>query len=924
MGLFSRGSWCILALVHLKHLNLHGYKTFANQTDFVFDTGITAVVGPNGSGKSNVADAVRWVLGEQSFNALRVKRTEDLIFSGSSSRPRLGMAQVSMTLENPNSWVAEATETGGDGQDEKSRGRVDPVTELIRSNPAEFTIARRAYRDGDNEYFLNGSRVRLRDIFELLARWGLARNTYAVIGQGLIDQALSLRPEERRALFEEAAGIGLYQSKRQNALDKLEETQSNLLRVNDIINEIAPRLPSLARQAERARNYDGVVSTLDEKLRLWYAFQWARAQQVVQEAAAREKHSRETLNTRRQAVQGLATRLAQLRRQGQELRSQLAEGRRKRSLLESEHATRVRELAVRDERLRFTTQQRDEVAAELAGLELARREQEARITQAADHVQKVEQDRDALVNRLRMAETELRELEYLAAHAQAMEAESEPQARELVRKLATLKTHLGVYEEGLRRAAALSSEAERLTNFEVRRAQAVSAAEISRNQIGELRTTIAIAERDVAGARVAEESARHSLAQLDTQVAAKARRVETHTREVDTVTAQRLELQLRADESTRALAEIDQQVTPAETRLAEAEKTQAELEEQESLERARLAEFEEAHNRSVLDVERSRAEIARLETEIEDDLASGRIVAEVKVAEEGNGSSAGGAQNGENGANGENGTTARAIIESSGELSNDLPHQLRLRLGDEVVTLPVVTAVPEGLEKEIRKLRNQLKYMGQINPNAPQEYEELKGRHAFLTEQAQDAHHAIERLHKAIAELDEIMRQKFGETFKAINKEFAAFFTLLFNGGTARLELTQPEDLTQTGIDIIAKPPGKRAAHLAILSGGERSLTAAALLFAILKVSPTPFCVLDEVDAMLDEANVGRFRDALKTLAGGTQFIVITHNRTTMESADTVYGITMSEDGVSQAMSLRFSGNGKNGQEQATVESGVG
>jgi chromosome segregation protein len=235
-----------------------------------------------------------------------------------------------------------------------------------------------------------------------------------------------------------------------------------------------------------------------------------------------------------------------------------------------------------------------------------------------------------------------------------------------------------------------------------------------------------------------------------------------------------------------------------------------------------------------------------------------------------------------------------------------LPTQLRFQLGDEVVALPVVTGVPEGLEKEIRRLRNQLKYMGSVNPNAPQEYDELKARHTFLTEQATDAQHAIEKLNVAISELDQIMREKFQETFKAVNVEFTKFFTILFNGGTARLELTNPEDITATGIDVVARPPGKRSAHLAMLSGGERALTATALLFAILKVSPTPFCVLDEVDAALDEANVARFRDALRTLTAGTQFIVITHNRTTMESADAVYGITMSEDGVSQAISFRL------------------
>ena len=876
--------------MHLKHLDLHGFKTFANRTDFIFDLGVTAIVGPNGSGKSNVADAVRWVMGEQSYSELRVKKTEDLIFTGSTTRPRLGMAEVSLTFENPNPWTAEATDVERTDalHTEKEKTRLDPVAELMRSNPSEVTIGRRAFRDGQNEYFLNGSRVRLRDIFELLARWGLARNTYAVIGQGLIDQALSLRPEERRALFEEAAGIGLYQSKRQNALDKLTETQQNLVRVNDIINEIAPRLPSLARQAERARNYDGIVKSLDDRLRTWYAFQWARAQHIAQEMATREKHARQVLNTRRAEVQDTAARLAQLRRQGQELRAQLAEGRRARAALEGEHATRTREVAVLNERLRFTTQQRDEAAGELDTLQESKRAQAEKIEQAALAKQGKEQERNTLAERLGNLERELGELEHRATHAEELLEESEPEIRELAKKLASLRSQLGIYEEGLRAAASLSAQADQLTSFELKRAQAVSAVEIARGQITELRAALAIAERDVAGARAGEESARNALAQIELQIANKTRRVESQTRDVETLTAQRDGLQARADESTRALAEIDARVAPADIGLADAEKAQAELEEQESQLRVRLAEFEEAHNHTVLEMERSRAEIARLETEIEDDLASGRIVSEIKL------DPTLGAD--ENGA-----TRETAIV-----MDTDLPQQLRLRLGEEIVALPVITAVPEGLEKEIRKLRNQIKYMGTVNPNAPQEYDELKARHAFLTEQAADAAHAIESLNKAIAELDEIMHRKFEETFKAIGVEFAKFFAMLFDGGTARLELTNPEDITATGIDIIAKPPGKRAAHLAMLSGGERALTACALLFAILKVSPTPFCVLDEVDAMLDEANVGRFRDALKTLAADTQFIVITHNRTTMESADAVYGITMSDDGVSQAISLRL------------------
>lgn len=868
--------------MYLKHLELHGFKTFANRSHFIFDLGVTAIVGPNGSGKSNIADAVRWVMGEQSFSEIRVKKTEDVIFTGSATRPRMGMAEVSMTLENPDPWKADFTAESAEIADEKVK--TDLVTELLRSNPSEVTLGRRAYRDGGNEYFLNGSRVRLRDILELLARWGLAKNTYAVIGQGLVDQALSLRPEERRALFEEAAGIGLYQSKRQNAIDKLQETQQNLVRVNDIINEISPRLPSLARQADRARNYDGIVSALDEKLKLWYAFQWARAQQTAQETALREKSTRDILSARRASVQELATQLAQLRRQGQELRATLAEARRARMQLEQTHATRTRELAVLEERLRFTTQQRDEAAAEIELLNESKRQQEQRIQEATNKRIAKEQEQRSIAEKLSAAEKELRELEHRAKSAETILQESQPEIQSLAKKLAELKSRLGVFEDGLRAASSLSVQADRLTSFELKRAEAERAVESARASITELRAALTIADREVASVHAEEQSARAGLAQWDAQIAARTRRAETTQREVETLTAQRDELQARADESARALAQNDETTLPTEAKLTTLEKSQVDLEEQESLERARLAEFEEAHNRAVLDAERSRAEIARLETEIEDDLASGRIVSEIKIGDEMNGT-----------------TRETAIV-----VNQDLPTQLRFQLGDEVVALPVVTGVPEGLEKEIRRLRNQLKYMGSVNPNAPQEYDELKARHTFLTEQATDAQHAIEKLNVAIAELDQIMREKFQATFKAVNVEFTKFFQILFNGGTARLELTNPEDITQTGIDVIARPPGKRSAHLAMLSGGERALTATALLFAILKVSPTPFCVLDEVDAALDEANVARFRDALRTLTAGTQFIVITHNRTTMESADAVYGITMSEDGVSQAISLRL------------------
>jgi chromosome segregation protein len=851
--------------MRLSRLEVHGFKTFAQETDFQFDGGLTAIVGPNGSGKSNVADAIRWVLAEQAYTILRVKRTEDLIFTGSAKRPRMGMAQVSLTLSNPAALVESAEGNGsGNGNGQQPAATRDSfVAELLRANPSEVTIMRRAYRSGENEYFVNKQRVRLRDVQELLQRYGLARNTYMVVGQGLIDTALSLKPEERRALFEEAAGIGLYQSKKANALEKLAETQQNLIRINDIINEIAPRLPSLARQADRARKYDEVAGALDGKLKLWYSFQWAKGQEHLALATEREREARADLNTRRTELHDLAAQLATARKQAQEFRARQLARQRERMQREAERSNLARDLAVMEERLRLTEQRHQDALTELGEQRAARDTQAESIAQARALREERERERARVLEHKAATEQRIKDIE---VERQQLHGDDPGQARALAHKLAELGDELYLYEQTLRRLAHLIEEAEHLANVETKRRELDSTAELTRTELADARTNIALVERDVTGARTAEENAQALLAQLTNALAAREQRADDLLHQVEALRLQRDELHGRVEAMAQGTTRLDEEAAPEETGLVESERRQAELEEQETAARLRLSEFEERANEMVLDAERARAEIARLESEIEDDL--GPV-----------------------------------------ELDSALPRQLRLRLGEgegELVTLPHVTEAPESLDKEIRKLKNQMRYIGNVNPTAPQEYEELRARHEFLTAQAADLTTAIERLHQAILELDSIMHDRFSATFKAIQGEFARYFNLLFGGGTARLELTDPENLTTTGIEIVARPPGKRAAHLAMLSGGERSLTAQALLFSILKVSPTSFCVLDEVDAMLDEANVGRFRDALRELAAETQFIVITHNRATIEVADSVYGISMSDDGVSQALSMRL------------------
>jgi len=239
----------------------------------------------------------------------------------------------------------------------------------------------------------------------------------------------------------------------------------------------------------------------------------------------------------------------------------------------------------------------------------------------------------------------------------------------------------------------------------------------------------------------------------------------------------------------------------------------------------------------------------------------------------------------------------------------DLSGPQPLPLEPIVTELPTVTHLPETLEADMQRLKAHIRRLGPINPEAQAEYTAEKERYDFLNTQSADLTQAMDQLRHVIVELDQLMEKSFNQTFHAIAEEFKTTFTQLFGGGTARLVLTEPENLTQTGVDIMARPPGKRQQGLALLSGGERSLTAAALLFAILKVKPPPFCILDETDAALDEANVSRFRDMIRQLSARTQFVLITHNRGTIEAADTIYGITMERDSSSRLVSLKLEGD---------------
>jgi len=1195
-------------MIRLKTLELQGYKSFATRTTFHFDAGITAIVGPNGSGKSNVADAIRWVLGEQSYSALRARKTEDLIFSGSDSRPRLGMASVTLVLDNSDGWLP-----------------IDFV---------EVTITRRASRDGQNEYLLNGNRVRLRDVTDLLAAGGLGQRTYVHVGQGVVDATLSLRPEERRALVEDAAGIALHHARRAEALARLDATQSNLVRLRDILNEIEPRLRQLERQAERARTHQVISANLRDLLHTWYGYRWRHMQQRLYQARQAEERYQVEVGAQTGKLEEITAQISRLVADQGIVRAQVGEWHRQSSILHSEAEVIQRDLAVSEERVRLLSAQRDELLGEIETLEISRAEAQSRIAQSeaalaqaeerlqaarqrinelgarleeerakrkdllerqASCERRVRQMADRIISqstRLQHLQEQHAQLEREVAQATATYAgylqeraaierqlqEKSRDAQELARELDNLRTRieeqllsvqraeqqltarkealntcrgrlealqarydmlvkmqhdLTGYYEGVRSVLAASArsylrgvlgtvaqllrvpahlevaietalgshlqdivvetwaDAEAAIEYlktshggratflpldSIRPPQVITLPKYDDKVLG-VGSTLVTCERQlspivqlllgrtvvvedlstarqvlrslqggfqivtlagelvrsggsVTGGSVGREKGaglltrqrewvelpstiqaqqaveekllqqineqeailtqtkgelqqlRRSYAELEARHGALNREIITLTREMERVaqaaewqhdlaeraqarqfelsqlmeqiaeeiehlkeeqSAVQLESEKLAKETTRlsqeallaaiaqaqttlagaqgeaerqrtlleghitALDEMDRRlsarraraeelaheisllaaqlseqyarlsnlseelnalsarIAPAEKEIAELAAHQAALEEEEHRQREKLRSLESGHARSALELARCQDELRALRRQIESDLGL------VDIA-----------------------------------MDEDINGQPPLPLHPLVSSLPLVEEVPEDLEMEIRSLRVQLSQLGTVNLNAPQEYEELRTRYDFLSGQISDLEKAAANLRRVVAELDELMERRFLATFQAVSKEFRYYFKRLFNGGDASLVLTDPENITQTGIDIVARPPGKRARALAMLSGGERALTAVSLIFALLKVNPTPFCTLDEVDAMLDEANVGRFRQVLEELSQQTQFIVITHNRHTVEAARTIYGISMGTDTASRVISLQL------------------
>ncbi len=720
--------------MYLKRLEIQGFKSFAKNTALEFEQGITAIVGPNGSGKSNVADCLRWVLGEQSAKLIRGKKSDDVIFAGSDKKVRAGFAEVTATFDN---------------KDHK-----------IPLDYSEVSIGRRIDRSGESEYLINGNRVRLLDVVDLVLKSNIGTSRYTVIGQGTIDNMILSGPTEIKNLIDEASGVKTYYIRRDRTLRRLEQTAQNLMRAEDLIAELEPRVKSLRRQAKRME--------------------------------AREAIEQELKGYRRQALAG---QYWQLRKQS------------------------------------------DVVTGELEGLrKLARQETEARVDdlktqlgQAQAKHEEAKQTRTSRQKALTDLEQELQKLYKQLERPQAADwRASQDQLAQLDKSFSELQESLASADLSVMRQAA--DQLVRLwqgfrKTWQQPGDNAVSLDEVKQQLVGISAKKDALAA-ELSGLAVTESEAKLSADFLQQQLSA---------------------AQLESGASSR-----DRQ--------------------------------------TALEVEK-----AKLDTHLE------TVVADIRNI-----------------------------------LGDDVLQEIvNLKSG----AMPGV-ASPDVLEK-IDKLQRQLELIGGIDELTLQEYHETEARYTNLSSQVADLKKSIDDLRSIMDELDTHIKVKFNEAFHKINAQFENYFRVLFNGGRAYLSLVKageepsadavdpeqeeasepheqlrPEEkllakyekgsLNVAGVDIRATPPNKKLSTIQALSGGERALTSIALLCSLLACFPSPFVVLDEVDAALDEANTIRFGQILGTLAYQTQFITITHNRETMAQSNTLYGVTMGDDGISKLLSIKL------------------
>jgi chromosome segregation protein len=954
--------------VFLKSLTVRGFKSFADKTVLEFEPGVTVVVGPNGSGKSNLVDAVAWVLGAQGPRTLRGGKMDDVIFAGTPGRAALGRAEVSLTIDN----------TAG----------------LLPIEFSEVTITRTLFREGDSEYQLNGAPCRLLDIQELLSDTGIGRQQHVIVGQGQLDAVLNARPEDRRAVIEEAAGILKFRKRRERAERRLESTEGNLLRLNDLLREVRRQLTPLQRQADAARRHGGLVEEL-RAIRLHLAGHEIGGLQARMERLrdTRAEHTRRDTALRgrlRDLDVAVLDAERSLTAMGDDVLADwlvrvesISERARGLHALVTEKGRSVeRELAAAADAGVLETLVADAgvLRAELAEIDAA----------LEDAPPASERDVAGAEAALRAAHEAWRTTEAEAARWRARADALElglgaARTRSGAEQLAGVDGVVGPLvdvleiEEGAE-AAVTSALGEALRAVVVRGGDAAARA-IERLRDGESSGLLLVVdEPNGAQPRLAPPGTRPLVDCVRTDVpglSAVLGRLLGGMVLVDTGWRTALELALAqpdlvfvtrygdrlggaawhvaSDETTTvtqaALEEAVARTTEAETDRADAAARVEEARAKLDTTRAAATDVLALEHRRTMVDERLTAVTARLaardrheqehaERQRADLVARGLAYGTLAGQLDTFSTRAGELHTRFREQRRRQSEAARASAEQLEALRAErsgLERELtevrelaqraeiddaetRLRLETAVERLRAdfdvepsaaldapAPAVPEGttLAGRARELERELRIMGPINPLALQEHDALQERHAFLQEQLEDVKASRRELTRVIRAVDREIVTIFEGAFADVAEHFEKLFATLFPGGAGRLFLTEPDDLLHTGIDMEARPSGKNVRRLSLLSGGERSLTALAFLFAVFRARPSPFYLMDEVEAALDDVNLHRFLDLVHEFRDDAQLVIVSHQKRTMEAADCLYGVSMPPGGSSRVVSQR-------------------
>ena len=852
--------------MHLQAIRIRGFKSFPDPVEVRLEPGVAVVVGPNGSGKSNVADALLWASGSLSPHELRAEKPDDVLFAGSSGRPPADFCEVELLFDNSDGALAELDFT-------------------------EVSVARRLHRGGEGQYLVNRAHVRRTDLVELLADAGLGGSHGSVISQGQVEEILASKPEERRVLLEDAAGLGKFKQRRHRAELKLARVQVQVERARDLEAEVKTRLRPLALQAsaaERAEKLRGEIAGL-------------RARLAQLDLAAIDERIAE-IDERRSAA-GLAR-----RRIEEQLEGLLEERNRVEEELAGA-AGRGEGATAALYRLRSASE-RLELRREAAGELAARLRAEPLFTRPARNPQ-----REALREKARLARERLAALEHSLAEREGLP----PAARALAEQGERLALSLLEVEAGYERAvaAALGGRAAAVVAGDA--SGALELVERAREGgLGDLAVLVPpraepgrkpsppLAGAEPLSSRVRPRPGGERVAELleDVWLAEPADldRAESGvlvTREGHCFDADRGELWFAGETAEAVLLQLD-------ARRRSLAREAEELERQaESAELAVDVPPPSAEPLAVL--------ADRLSALLEGAAAAAeRFEAPLRARVDAGAAKAGHLAAELRRLGGEEAEARREAAEAAERASTiEVEHarldaeadEARRRL-EEAGADPAEGDDRDELAAKIERLERRREALGRVNPLAKEEYEAEKERLTELSTQRTDLEASLEELR---TELAETVERRFADTFDAVSKHFEEVATTLFPGGHGRLRLTEPdEEGGEPGVEVELRPAGKRVTRLSLLSGGEKALGAISFLFSLFLARPCPFYLLDEVEAALDDTNIGRFVELLRRYSDSAQFIVVTHQKRTMEAADVLYGVTMGGDGVSQIVSRRL------------------